>query len=253
MISEFPLFVFTTLAGLAAGAYIASAIFVGTDKDAKHPWLFPLVCIVLLGAGLLGCLGHLGRPTMFLNALGNPSSMIAQEAYWSIAFGVVLLIDVILCFAKDSSPRALRVVGAVAAAGLIVVMGNAYFTGYGVVAWTSWATWPLYLVGDLAMGAALLGVFRRELVAASACGWTAVVLDVLFAATAVVEAVTFSGLGNGFALFIVAAVVSAVGAVAAFLGLKGKLPAGTAAVVACAAMIAAVACARYCFYAERII
>ena len=253
MISEFPLFVFTTLAGLAAGAYIANAIFVGTDKDAKRPWLFPLVCIVLLGAGLLGCLGHLGRPLMFLNALSNPSSMISQEAYWSIAFGVVLLIDVILCFAKSSSPRVLRIVGAVAAAGLIVVMGNAYFTGYGVVAWTSWATWPLYLVGDLAMGTALLGVFHRELVAKPAFGWTAVVLDVLFVVTTVVAAATFSGLGSGFALFVVAAVVSVVGAVAAFLGLKGKLPVGAAAGVACVAMIAAVACARYCFYAACIL
>ena len=253
MISEFPLFVFTTLAGLAAGAYIVSAIFTASDKEEKRPWLFPLTCIVLLGVGLLGCLGHLGRPMMFLNALSNPSSMISQEAYWSIAFGILVLIDVILRFAKGTSPRALRIVGAVAGAGLIIVMGNAYFTGYGVETWANWATWPLYAVGDLAMGAALVSAFNKELVTRPAFGWTAVVLDVLFAVTAIAEAALFAGLGEDMALFVVAGVLSLAGAAVAFLGLKKKMGAGTAAVIGCVAMIVAVACARWCFYAASIL
>lgn len=253
MISEFPLFVFTTLAGLAAGAYVMDAIFDGRPQGTKRPWLFPLVCIVLLGVGLLGVLGHLGRPAMFLNALSNPTAMIAQEAYWSIAFGVLMVADLALCAAKGGSPRALRIVAAIAAAGLMVVMGNAYFTSYGVEAWASWATWPLYVVGDLAMGATLLAAFRRALVAKPAFGWTAVVLDVLFAATAAFEASRFAGLGQDAALFVVAAVVSLVGAVVALLGLKGKLGANVAAIVACVAMVVAVAAARYCFYAASIL
>lgn len=253
MISEFPLFAFTTLAGLAAGAYVVDAIFDRQPKDAKRPWMFPLVCIVLLGAGLLGVLGHLGRPAMFLNALGNPSSMICQEAYWSIAFGVLAAIDMVLCLVKGVSPRALRVVGAIAAAGLMVVMGNAYFTGYGVAAWAAWPTWPLYLVGDLAMGAALLAVFRNGLAAKPAFGWAAVVLDVLFAATAAVEASAFSGLGQDAALFVAAIVLSLAGAVVALLGVKSKLDARAASVLACVAMVLAVAAARYCFYAASIL
>ena len=83
MISEFPLFLFTTLGGLAAGAYVAAAIFPDVDRKPKRPWLFPLVCLALLGVGLLGVLGHLGRPERFLLAMSNPSSMIAEEAYWS--------------------------------------------------------------------------------------------------------------------------------------------------------------------------
>ena len=47
MISEFPLFLFTTLAGIAAGAYVVSVAF-PVGKDAKKAWLFPLVCLVLL-------------------------------------------------------------------------------------------------------------------------------------------------------------------------------------------------------------
>ena len=78
MISEFPLFAFTTLAGLSGGAYVAAAVFGGADAgEKKRAWLLPLVCLVLLGLGLLGCLGHLGRPLMFMNALANPTSMIA--------------------------------------------------------------------------------------------------------------------------------------------------------------------------------
>ena len=196
MISELPLFVFTTLAGLAAGAYFVNAVFARKDKKDERPWLFSLICIVLLGVGLLGCLGHLGRPAMFLNALANPASMISQEAYWSIAFGVVMVIDLVLCFAKGACPRALRIVGAIAAAGLMAVMGNAYFTGHGVVVWANWLTWPLYLVGDLAMGAALVAAFDAELTRKPAFGWTTVVLDVLFAATAVAEAVSFAGLAR---------------------------------------------------------
>ena len=42
MISEFPLFLFTTLAGLAAGAYAVSAVF-PVGKDPKKAWLYPLV------------------------------------------------------------------------------------------------------------------------------------------------------------------------------------------------------------------
>ena len=41
MISEFPLFCFTTLAGLAAGAYAVNAFF-PAGKDSKRAWLFPL-------------------------------------------------------------------------------------------------------------------------------------------------------------------------------------------------------------------
>ena len=90
-----PLLVFTTFAGLAAGAYAVDALCgngrAGSGAAAPaRPWLFPLVCLVLLGLGLCGTLLHLGQPLRFVNGMANPGSMIAQEAYWSIAFGLHL-------------------------------------------------------------------------------------------------------------------------------------------------------------------
>lgn len=252
MISEFPLFVFTTLAGLAAGTSIVSAVFFPKD-EAKRSWVLPLVCLVLLGVGLLGCLGHLGRPLMFLNALSNPTSMISQEAYWSIAFGVLLVVDVVLCCVKGACPRVVRVVEAIAAAGLIIVMGNAYFTGYGVEAWANAATWPLYLAGDLAMGAALASVFAPKLCEKPAFAYLAVALDVIFAVVSIVEFTSFSNLGHDAMLFGIAAALSIVGAAISVAGVKSKLsPMATAAATA-VVMVLAVAFARYCFYAASIL
>lgn len=252
MISEFPLFVFTTLAGLAAGASVVSAVFF-TKEEEKRSWMLPLACLVLLGVGLLGCLGHLGRPLMFLNALSNPSSMISQEAYWSIAFGALLVVDVVLCFVKGACPRVVRVIEAIAAAGLVVVMGNAYFTGYGVEAWTNVVTWPLYLVGDLAMGAALTSVFAPSLCTKPAFAYLAIALDVIFAVVSVVEFTGFSSLGHDAMLFGVAAVLSIIGAAISFAGAKGKFSPMAAAAATAVVMILAVALARYCFYAASIL
>ena len=162
MISEFPLFLFTTLAGVAAGAYVVSVAF-PVGKDAKNTWLFPLVCLVLLAVGLAGLPLHLGRPERLLVALSQPGAMIAQEAYWSIALGVILLIDLVISKTKGSSPRGLRIVGGIAELGLMLVMSNAYFVSIGVSAWASWQTFLLFILGDLAMGAALLALLESGL------------------------------------------------------------------------------------------
>ena len=249
MISEFPLFAFTTLAGLSGGAYVAAAVFEGADAgEKKRAWLLPLVCLILLGLGLLGCLGHLGRPLMFMNALANPTSMIAEEAYWSIAFGVVVLADAVLCVTKGVSPRALRVVGAVFACGLMVVMANAYFTSHAVAAWTNLATWPLYIVGDLAMGFALYGALDAT-AGKTRLAVLVSVLGALFALTCVAEAIAFSGAGQDAVLFVAGAVIAAVGAIIAILARKNA----AAAIVAFALIFAAVALARYGFYAASVL
>ena len=91
-----PLLVFTTLAGTAAGAYAVNAVRLPQKGAQERAWLFPLVCLVLLGVGLLGTLAHLGQPLRFINGMANPASMISQESYWSIAFGIVLVVDLAL-------------------------------------------------------------------------------------------------------------------------------------------------------------
>ena len=147
MISEFPLFMFTTLGGLAAGAYAASAVF-PVGKDSKKAWLFPLACLILLAVGLAFLPAHLGRPERMLAALTHPGAMIAQEAYWSAALAVVLIIDIVMAKTKGAAPRALRIIGAIVGVVLMVIMANAYFVSYGVAAWASWQVFPLYVLGE---------------------------------------------------------------------------------------------------------
>ncbi|MFQ9179357.1 MAG: DmsC/YnfH family molybdoenzyme membrane anchor subunit [Eggerthella lenta] len=158
MISEFPLFLFTTLGGLAAGAYVAAAIFPDGDRKPKRPWLFPLACLALLGVGLLGVLGHLGRPERFLLAMSNPSSMIAEEAYWFIAFGVLMLVD-FACAAAGAPARA-RCASGRRGSGRPMASWDGRTSRATATPPGRWQTLPLSVLGDLAMGAALWGLMR---------------------------------------------------------------------------------------------
>lgn len=265
MISEFPLFWFTTLGGVAAGAYAISALFSGVEKEAKRPWLFPLVCVALLGIGLLGVLFHLGRPLRVFNALANPASMITQEAYWAIPFGVLMFIDLVLLWFKGTSPRVVRILGAVAALGLMFVMGNLYFTSYGNPAWATWTTLPLFIVGDLAMGGAFYAAFYSAVYKKQMFYVLQLVLQALFIFAVVGVAVTFNANGHDVFPFAVSAVVAA-GAIAfTFLAQKAVLgaPESGAKMLGLTApqvawlvffwLFVAVVVARYFFYAASII
>ncbi len=252
MISEFPLFLFTTLGGLAAGAYAASAVF-PVGKDAKKAWLFPLICLVLLAVGLVGLPLHLGHPERMFIALTQPGAMIAQEAYWSIALGVILLVDLVLSKVKGASPRVLRILGAVAGLGLMFVMANAYFVSTGIPAWASWQTFLLYIVGDLAMGAALLAFFEAGLEKDGTYLMTSAVLSVVAAVSVVLEAVHFAGVGADMILLAVGAVVVAVAAVLQFVAKSGKMSAATATKAVFACVFVGIALARYGFYAACVL
>ncbi|MBQ9002054.1 MAG: dimethyl sulfoxide reductase anchor subunit [Eggerthellaceae bacterium] len=250
MISEFPLFVFTTFAGLAAGAYVMSAAF-PKDADDERPWIFPLAMLVLLGIGLLGCLGHLHHPERFMNALWNPMAGITQEAYLSILFGIVLVIDLVMCAVKGAAPRALRIVGAAFGFLLTCVMGYAYSTTLGVAAWSTPVTIPLFVVGDLAMGSALWAILKRGAYEAKAYTYTACVVEALFACTLVAVAMHFAGLGFGVIPFVAAIVLAPVAHIAlAIMALKGNRR--WIAPVAFACVLVGVAVARYAFYAAYV-
>ena len=119
------------------------------------------MCLVLLGLGLCGTLLHLGQPLRFVNGMANPGSMIAQEAYWSIAFGAVIVVDLAVAKAKGAAVRPIRWAGGLVAVGLMVVTGLAYYQSLGLPAWSGAATVPLFLVGDLALGAGLCALLDR--------------------------------------------------------------------------------------------
>ena len=253
MISEFPLFVFTTLGGLAAGAYVVSALFPNDGQGPKRPWLFPLVYIALLGVGLLGVLGHLGRPERFLLALSNPSSMIAEEAYWSIALGILMLVDLVLLARTGASPRIVRILAAVAGIGLTCIMGNAYFTTYGNPAWAAWPTLVLCVAGDLGLGAALFALCDGQLYRKSTFAIVCAVLAALAAAGMAAVGTHFAVLGLGMEPFAVGTVLALAGAACALLAWKGKLPQATAPVAVLACLLVAVVATRYAFYAASIL
>ncbi len=252
MISEFPLFVFTTLGGLAAGAYATSAAF-PAGRDAKRAWLLPLACLALLAAGLVGLPLHLGRPERLLIALTQPGAMIAQEAYWSMALGIIMLVDLVVTKRKGAAPRALRIVGAVVALGLMAVMANAYFVSVAVPAWASWQTFAFYVFGDLAMGAALLALIDRELLGRGSYAIAAPTLSVLAAVACALEAAHFASADADAVLLIVGAVLAVAGTAAAVAAKSGKMPAKTVAPVAFACLFVAVAVARYGFYAACVL
>lgn len=247
MISEFPLFVFTTFAGLAAGAYAASAAF--PDKsEAKRPWLFPLAMLVLLAIGLLGCLGHLHHPERFMNALWNPLAGITQEAYLSILFGIVLVADLIVCAVKGAPSRPLRVVGAVFGVLLTCVMGYAYSTTLGVAAWSTPVSIPLFVLGDLAMGAALWAALAPAACEGKPFRYAAIAVEALFACTLAALAAHFGGLGLGVVPFVAAIVLAPVAHLALLLAAKpAERPWAAWAAFAC--VLVGVVIARYAFYA----
>lgn len=252
MISEFPLFCFTTLAGLGAGAYAVRAAFPIAAQGRKQ-WVFPLVCLVLLGAGLIFLPFHLTHPERIPFALTQPGAMIAQEAYWSVAFGVIALVDFVMAKIKGSSPRAVQILGGVAALGLMVVMPNAYFVSLGVQAWASWQTFALFLLGDLAMGAALVAVFCSEERDGGKLAWTEIVLIVLAAFACALDAAHFMGAGFDGLLLAVGAVLAVAAAIVAFVAKAGGQKASLLFRAAFLLVFVAIAFARYGFYSACVL
>ena len=178
--------------------------------------------------------------------------MIAEEAYWSIAFGVLMLVDFVLLLRRGTSPGAVRVVAAVAAVGLMCIMGWAYFTSYGNPAWATWQTLPLFVLGDLAMGAALWGLMREGSYRSGAFAAAFAMLGALAVASIALAAAHFAGLGHNALPFAAAVVLAVAGVAFGLLAWKGKLS-GAAPALAFACLFAGVAAARYAFYAASIL
>ena len=185
--------------------------------------------------------------------MSNPSSMIAEEAYWSIAFGVLMLVDFVLLLRRGTSPGAVRVVAAVAAVGLMCIMGWAYFTSYGNPAWATWQTLPLFVQGDLAMGAALWGLMREGAYRSDAFAAAFAVLGALAVASIALIAAHFAGLGYGALPFAAAVVLVVAGVAFGWLAWKDRLSGAVAPVLAFACLFAGVAAARYAFYAASVL
>ena len=249
MIEEFPLFVFTTLGGIAAGAYILGAFF-NPDKEViagKRGWLLPLICLVLLAISGITLLTHLGHPERFLNAFSNPTAGITLEGYTMGAFGVIALIDMIIGFTGKESPKWLRIIGAVFAACMIAAMAYAYYTSYGVLAWSSWQTILLFVFGNCSMGFTLALALGYRDKSGNSASIVTIIVEALAALGIFCEAFYFAALGLGFAPFVIGGIIVVIALVINCLGIS-RNSIGLYWVAFCCAVIG-VAIARYAFYA----
>lgn len=250
MISEFSLFVFTTLAGAAAGGYAVRAAF-PLDSQRRRPWLFACVCLVLLVVSGVALLAHLGHPERVLLAFRNFGAGIAQEGVVTLLFGVTVVADLVFCVVRGASPRWLDVVAGVLGLVLACVMGLAYVANVGTPAWTGAGTVPLFVLGDVLMGAGLCAVFNARALERKAFAWTSAIAAVLAGASMAAVAAHFAGLGFSAVPFAVG-VIAALGAAAiGFFGARGGKAWAPWALCACA--VVGVAVARWAFYAAAVL
>lgn len=261
MLKILPLLIFTLFAGASAGAAVMRLIMQPApaknetslqkgESQTLYGLAFSATCIILLGIGLCGTLAHLGQPLRFINGLANPGSGISQEAYWSIALGILLLVEAILNFTKKKTPAPLPWITAIAAVGLMCVTGVAYWDCLGVVAWSGAATLPLFVLGDLALGCAVCAVFCRNAFSEERIVW--VIVAVLIALAVVIAAfwlyLSRNGMDQTTPLALSLLIASVLGCVATILGKSGKLPAQTAAISTCCLITIGVLIARAVFF-----
>lgn len=245
MISEFALFVFTTLGGLGAGLYIAATI---TSVEGKKKNLavsiIPLVCLAIGGVALIL---HLGHPERMLNVLRNPAAGITQEGIVTGLFGFMLLIDLICTWRKGETPRAVRIVGSVFGVVLCFIMGNAYFAYESVPVWHTVGTFLLFLLAALAAGASLLPFVDKEAEKNKVFTVYSIIMDALSVLTFIVECVLFDANGLGFSPFVVSTVLALVAVMCLFF--KRGQDIAWRRWATCIAIVVAMVIARYTFYA----
>ena len=250
MITEFPLFVFTTLVGIAAGAYVFAALFPNKETPAK-PWLFPLVMLIIAAVGSIASMTHVGRPALIFGIFANPTSSLTLEALFAGLLCLVALIDCIICFVKKADNRAVRIVGAIAGIVLMLIVTMAYTSSYGNPAWTAAPTWLLMLLGGLAAGAGLWALFNKDALATKSYGIAVCVISALFAVVLVWQAAVFAGLGEAVAPIVIGAIAAAAAAIIAIMASRGKLASASMALFIVA--LIAIVVSRYGFYMASII
>lgn len=245
MISEFPLFVFTILGGMAAGAYVFAA-FVPMRKSVQA-WVFPVLVLVLLAISGVALLTHLGRPALVLNAFRNPTSGITLEGFATMLFGILVVIDLVLAFMKKSS-RVVRVLAAVAGVLLLLAMGYAYASFTGVAVWCTWQTYLLFVFGGLALGATLAAFFTEGGYGNATMATSTLVALVLGIIGVALVGAVFAGNGQSPAAFVIGAVALALAAGVVWYARKKGASTALVASVFVLALIG-VAASRYFFYA----
>ncbi len=167
--AELPLAIFTTLAPISAGAFIALALafFTATftDEQLKKIDRMTLIPLVLLAVGFLASFLHLadvGHSFFVFDRIG--ASPLSNEILVGIIFCVVALIYWIVAMVGKLSIGARKVLAVIVAlVGLVfaVFTGMAYMM-YTIPSWNN-ALSPLQVIGLCLLGGALLGSFVLSL------------------------------------------------------------------------------------------
>ena len=260
MMAELPLALFTTLAPVAAGAFIALAVAFFTtkfsDEQLKKIDRMTTIPVVVLVAGFICAFFHLASP---MHAFGVFA--VLAIVYWIVALAGKL---------GEGARKGFSAVVAVMAVVFACFTGAAYMMGT-IASWDTPMV-PVAIVGFCLLGGVSLGVLvlalagdLEDAVAGSfkmAALVVAVVGLVLGIAGTVAQVMGVSGMSNALvdgadlvagatALMWVGVICLVVAAAAAFAALRNTKSAALAAVAPVVALVGVFAC-RMAFYAVQL-
>lgn len=278
MMAELPLALFTTLAPIGAGAFIALAVAFFTtkfsDEQLKRIDRMTTIPVVVLVAGFICAFFHLASPMHAFGVFaGLGASPLSNELLAGVVFAVLAIVYWIVALAGKLGEGARKGFAAVVAVMAIVF---ACFTGaaYMMETIASWNTpmVPVAVLGFSLLGGVSLGVLVLALSGAledaakggfkMAAPVVLVVGLVLGVAGLLVQVMSVSGMGNALvdgadlvaaasAPMWIGVVCMVVAAAAAFMALRNSKSTALAAAAPVLAIVGVFA-ARLAFYAVQL-
>lgn len=278
MMAELPLALFTTLAPIGAGAFIALAVAFFTtkfsDEQLKKIDRMTTIPVVVLVAGFICAFFHLANPMHAFGVFaGVGSSPLSNELVAGVVFAVLAIVYWIVALAGKLGEGARKGFAAVVA---VVAVVFACFTGaaYMMDTIASWNTpmVPVAMLGFSLLGGVCLGVLVLALAGAledaAKGGFKMAALAVLViglvlgVAGLLVQVMGVSGMSNALvdgadlvaaatAPLWIGVVCMVVAAVAAFMALRNAKSAALAAAAPVLAVVGVFA-ARLAFYAVQL-
>ena len=278
MMAELPLALFTTLAPVGAGAFIALAVAFFTtkfsDEQLKKIDRMTTIPVVVLVAGFICAFFHLASPMHAFGVFaGVGASPLSNELLAGVVFAVLAIVYWIVALAGKLGEGARKGFAAVVAVMAIVF---ACFTGaaYMMETIASWNTpmVPVAVLGFSLLGGICLGVLvlalSGALEVAAKGGFKMAALAVLIVglvlgvAGLLVQVMSVSGMGNALvdgadlvaaasAPMWIGVVCMVVAAAAAFMALRNTKSTALAAAAPVLAVVGVFA-ARLAFYAVQL-
>ena len=274
MMAELPLALFTTLAPIGAGAFIALAVAFFTtkfsDEQLKKIDRMTTIPVVVLVAGFICAFFHLASPMHAFGVFaGLGASPLSNELLAGVVFAVLAIVYWIVALAGKLGEGARKGFSAVVAVMAVVF---ACFTGaaYMMETIASWNTpmVPVAVLGFSLLGGVSLGVLVLALSGAledaAKGGFKMAALVVLViglvlgVAGLLVQVMSVSGMGNALvdgadlvAPMWIGVVCMVVAAAAAFMALRNSKSTALAAAAPVLAIVGVFA-ARLAFYAVQL-